>query len=191
MANAVYDYMEPSDATFHLQVYSTLAYGGRGIQYYTYFTYASANYRSAAIDWFGNKTPTWDMLRRINKQIHALAPTLVNLRSTGVYHHPPTVPDQAQPLSQSGVVRSVDMTQNFPALPVTARFLVGEFDDEQGQPYLLIVNKNLHTSFRFAVQLKQGGRRLLRVSPYSGNEEPFGGEMNWLAPGGGVLLRIE
>ncbi|MBI3667866.1 MAG: hypothetical protein HY236_16820, partial [Acidobacteria bacterium] len=34
LANAHFNYMEPSDATFHLQVYSTLAYGGRGIQYF-------------------------------------------------------------------------------------------------------------------------------------------------------------
>ena len=38
LANAHFNYMEPSDATFNLQMYSTLAYGGRGIQYFTYFT---------------------------------------------------------------------------------------------------------------------------------------------------------
>ena len=108
--------MVPSDATLHLQVYATLAYGGRGIQYFMYFTPGNGNYRLAAIDWFGNKTPTWDMLRRINKQIHALAPTLLKLRSTGVYHYP-LAPAQAQLLSQSRLVESIVMTQNFPDCP--------------------------------------------------------------------------
>ena len=69
--------MEPSDATFHLQVYATLAYGGRGIQYFTYYSPHNGNYRLGAIDQFGNKTATWDALRRINLEIHALAPALL------------------------------------------------------------------------------------------------------------------
>ena len=56
LANAHFNYMEPSDATFNLQVYATMAYGGRGIQYFTYFSPHVGNYRLAAIDSFGNRT---------------------------------------------------------------------------------------------------------------------------------------
>ena len=190
LANAHFNYMEPSDATFHLQVYSTLAYGGRGIQYFTYFTPQIGNYRLGAIDWFGNRTPTWDMLRRINKQIHALAPTVTKLRSTGVYHYP-DAPDQGRPLSESNFIRSVETTQRYVRPPVAARFLVGEFEDDRGRPHFLIVNKDLNNSFRFAVNLKQEGRKLTRISSYHGQEEPFGREMDWLAPGAGILFRVE
>lgn len=190
LANAHFNYMEPSDATFHLQVYATLAYGGRGIQYFTYFTPQIGNYRLGAIDQFGNKTPTWDMLRRINKQIHALAPTLAGLKSTGVYHYP-DVPEQARPLSESRLVESIEMTQRYVRPPAAGRFLVGEFEDGQGRPYFLLVNKDLNHSFQFRVRLRQQGGKLVRVSPYSGREEPFGREMDWLAPGAGVLLRVE
>src|SRR5579884_2847587 len=96
LGNSHFNYIEPSDSTFALQVYSTLAYGGRGIQYFTYFTPEIGNYRLGAVDQFGNKTPTWELLRRINNQIHALAPTLIRLHSTGVYHSDP--PEQAKPL---------------------------------------------------------------------------------------------
>src|ERR1051326_5516185 len=44
LANAHFNYMEPSDATFNLQVYATLAYGGRGIQYFTYYSPHNGNY---------------------------------------------------------------------------------------------------------------------------------------------------
>ena len=104
LANSHFNYMEPSDATFNLQVYSTMAYGGRGIQYFTYFAPTIGNYRLAAVDQFGNRTATWDMLRRINNQIHALAPTLIRLDSTGVYHYP-DVPEQGRPLSSSTIIR--------------------------------------------------------------------------------------
>ena len=190
LANAHFNYMEPSDATFHLQVSSTLAYGGRGIQYFTYFTPEVGNYRLGAVDQFGNRTPTWDMLRRINNEIHALAPTMIHLRSTGVYHYP-DVPEQGRPLTESRLVRSVEMVQRLVRNPAGARFLAGEFEDEQGRPYLMLVNKDLAHSFRFRIQLKQESRKLLRISPYSGREEPFEGEMDWLAPGAGVLFRVE
>src|SRR5690349_16244590 len=105
LANSHFNYMDPSDATFNLQVYSTMAYGGRGIQYFTYFAPEIGNYRLAAVDQFGNRTPTWGMLQRINNQIHALAPVLIRLHSTGVYHYP-DVPEQVQPLAASKLVES-------------------------------------------------------------------------------------
>jgi hypothetical protein len=190
LANAHFNYMEPSDATFHLQVYATLAYGGRGIQYFTYFAPDVGNYRSAAIDQFGHRTPTWERLRRVNLEIAALAPTILKLRSTGVFHYP-DVPDQARPLSASRLVRSIEMTQRFVKPPVAGRFLVGELEDGQARPYLMIVNRDLNNSFQFRLRLLKENAKLIRISPYTGKEEAFGGEMDWLAPGAGILLRIE
>jgi hypothetical protein len=125
LANSHFNYMETSDATFNLQVYATIAYGGRGIQYFTYFSPDVGNYRLGAVDQFGNRTPTWGLLRRINNQIHTLAPTLVRLRSTGVYHYP-DVPEQGQPLSSSRLVDSVEMTQRLVRSPVAGRILIGD-----------------------------------------------------------------
>lgn len=190
LAVAHFNYMEPSDATFNLQVYATMAYGGRGIQYFEYFSPKIGNYRLAALDQFGNRTPTWDMLRRINNQIHALAPVLIHLHSTGVYHYP-DVPEQAQPLSASKLVERVEMTQRYVRPPVAGRFLVGEFADDQNRPYFMLVNKDLKNSFQFHITLRQPGRKLIHISPYSGKEESFGREMDWLAPGAGVLFRVE
>ncbi len=190
LANAHFNYMEPSDATFHLQAYATMAYGGRGIQYFTYFTPPIGNYRLAAVDQFGNRTATWDMLRRINLEIHALAPTLIRLRSTGVYHFP-DVPDQGRYLAEARSIQRVEMRQRLVRTPAMARFLVGEFEDPQGRPYVMLVNKDLQNSFQFQVITRPEGRKLFRVSPYSGKEEPLGREMDWLAPGAGILLRLE
>ena len=50
------------------------------------------------------------MLRRVNLKLHVLAPVMVQLRSTGVYHFP-DVPAQARPLSESRLVRSIEMKQ--------------------------------------------------------------------------------
>jgi hypothetical protein len=189
LANAHFNYMEPSDATFHLQVYTTLAYGGHGIQYFTYYSPDIGNYRLGAVDQFGNKTATWDALRRINMELNVLAPVMLKLRSTGVYHFP-DVPEQGKPLSESKLVKNVAMFQRLVRQPVQGRFLVGEFEDEQGRPYFMLVNKDLHNSFQFTVELRKEGGKLIRINNYSGVEQIFGGEMTWLAPGAGILFRI-
>ncbi len=55
----------------------------------------------------------------------------------------------------------------------------------------MIVNRDLNNSFQFHLHLVKESSKLIRISPYSGKEEAFGGEMDWLAPGAGILLRIE
>jgi hypothetical protein len=189
LSNAHFNYMENTDATYHLQAYATMAHGGRGMQYFSYFTWSNGNYRLGPIDQFGNKTPSWDMLRRVNNQIHALAPTLKHLKSTGVYHYP-DVPPECRPLSESKLVASIEMSQRLIVPPVQGRFLVGEFVDETGRPYLMLVNKDLNNSFRYRVDLRRPAK-LIHVSQYSGREEPFGREMDWIAPGAGHLFRLE
>lgn len=185
-----FNYMENSDATYHLQAYATMAHGGRGIQYFSYFSWSNGNYRLGPIDQFGNKTPSWEMLRRINNQIHALAPTIKKLTSTGAFHYP-LVPAGCRPLSESKLIERIEMTQRYVVPPVQGRFLVGEFSDDQGRPYFMLVNKDLNNSFRYEIQLKDPVGTLIHVSPYSGEEESFGREMDWVAPGAGHLFRIE
>ena len=83
------------------------------------------------------------------------------------------------------------MTQRLVRAPATPRFLIGEFEDQQKRPYVMLVNKSLSQSFRFAIQWKKPGTVVRRASPYTGRKEPFGREMDWLSPGAGVLLRVE
>jgi hypothetical protein len=187
---AHFNYMENTDATYHLQAYATMAHGGRGIQYFSYLTWSHGNYRQGPIDQFGNKTSSWDMVRRVNNEIHALAPTLKRLKSTGVYHYP-DIPPECRPLSESKLVAAVEMMQRYVVPPIQGRFLVGEFADDQGRPYLMLVNKDLNNSFRYRIDLKASGKKLIHVSPYSGEEESFGREMDWVAPGAGHLFRID
>ena len=55
----------------------------------------------------------------------------------------------------------------------------------------MIVNKDLNNSFQFAIELKEQGKKLIRICNYAGIEEEFGREMDWLAPGAGTLFRVE
>lgn len=189
LANSCFSYMEPSEATLSLQAYSTIAYGGRGIEYFTYFSPKVGNFRLAPVDQFGHRTATWYMLRRLNSQIRELAPWLIKLHSTGVYHSAP-LPEGAEPVAQSPLIRQVRAT-TFQSPPVPSEYLIGEFRDNEGHPFLVVVNKSLKHSMRYAIDLRDNGQHLVLVSPYTGQLVSFAGEMNWLAPGQGALLEIK
>ncbi len=178
LANSHFRYAEPTPAGFRFQLYTTLAYGARGISYFTYFAPQVGNYRLAPVDQFGHRTPTWDMLRHVNLQLHRLLPTSLTLRSVNVFHHGEV------PESCSGDETSVHL-----ASVEGGNLVVGEFEGPEGQPAVLIVNKDLHTSCGVYAQFKEPGRVLL-VSPYTGEVTDFGGEHCWLAPGQGSLLLL-
>jgi len=178
LANAHFHYAEPSDATFAIQVYSTLAYGGKGIGYFTYYTPQIGNYRLAPIDRFGFRTKTWGYMRDINLQIHSLVPVYGKLKSVNVFHTG-KIPRNAQGIESAKFIESVGDS-----------LLVGEFVDPDGKPYAMIVNKNIKSSVPLSVAFKGGGQMMM-VSPANRGIVPFDGEQNWLAPGCGVLLTIK
>ncbi len=180
LATPHFSYREVSAADFCFQVYTTLAYGGRGISYYTYLTPAWGNYRMGPIDQFGHQTPTWYYMQHVNLQVQKLAPMLLQLTSDAVYHFGPV------PAGTSGPPTNSLLTS-----AGSDAFMVGEFTHRDGSRGLMIVNKDLAKSHPCALKFRQTPRRLQSVSPYNGTLAQFGGEGIWLAPGAGALLKIE
>ncbi|MGO8930173.1 MAG: hypothetical protein ACLQU3_25160 [Limisphaerales bacterium] len=177
---AHFSYRELNAADFRFQVYTTLAYGGRGISYFTYVTPSTGNYRMGPIDQFGNQTPTWYFMQHVNLQIQKLAPTLDQLSSDAVYHFG-QIPSGANGPPTNSLVSSAG----------GGSFLVGDFTHRDGSRYLMIVNKDLAKSRPCAPQFRTAPRRVQHVSAYSGELTPFDGEDVWFPPGGGVLLKVE
>lgn len=177
---AHFNYREVTPADLRFQVFTTLAYGGRGIAYFTYFAPRVGNYRMAPIDQFGNPTPTWLALQNVNLQVNQLAPTLLQLTSDDVYHFGP-VPEGAHAPQESSLVTAVG----------NAPFLAGDFTHADGSRYVLVVNKDFLKSHHAAITFRQPPRRVRLVSPYTGQLTDFAGEQQWLAAGQGVLLRLE
>jgi len=178
LSNAHFHYAEPTEGGLRFQAYTTLAYGARGISYFTYFAPHIGNYRLAPIDQFGHRTATWDMLRSVNLQIQKLVPTYVTLKSLNVFHHP-DVPEGC---------RGLDTSVHLTALS-GGDLMAGEFEGPEGEPYVLVVNKDLHRSTNFGLTPKAAGA-ISVVSAYTGHVTPFAGEQVWLAAGQGMLLRL-
>lgn len=178
LANAHYRYAEPTYAGLSFQVFTALAYGARGISYYTYFTPTIGNYRLAPIDQFGHKTPTWDLVRRVNLQILRLAPTYTQLKSVNVFHHP-EVPAGCRGLDSSRFVAELNGDN----------LMAGEFEDPQNRPAVMLVNKDLRRSTPVSVRFKSAGP-VQMVNSYTGQTHRWEGGNAWLAPGQGILLLI-
>lgn len=77
----------PSMANLLFQAYSTLAAGGKGICWYTYYSggYGYAPYSEQQ----KCKTQTWYYLQEVNRQLKVLGPIMNSLSLTGVYFTPP------------------------------------------------------------------------------------------------------
>jgi hypothetical protein len=179
LSNTHFRYADPSPGTVAVQVYSTLAYGGRGIGYFTHYAPEIGNYRMAPVDQFGFRTTTWEMIRHINLQIHALAPVYCTLKNVNVFHAG-NIPKNAQGIASAVYLQSIG----------EGNLLVGEFVDPDGKPYLLIVNKDINKSVQLKVSFKKEGEILL-VSPYGHGKVRFEGEQEWIAPGAGALLTVD
>ncbi len=156
LSTAHYNYAVPSDAGLRFQLYTSLAYGARGISYFTYFTPNIGNYRLGPIDQYGHKTATWDMLRNVNLQLHHIGPTYIKLKSLDVFHYP-NVPEGCKGIESSRWIDRID----------GGDLLVGEFEGPGGQPFALVVNKSLRSSAQIAVQFRDPGK-IQFVSPYTG-----------------------
>ena len=180
LAVAHFNYAEPTAAGFRLQAYSTLACGGRGLSWFTYFAPPVGGYRGAAVDQFGNETATWQLVQNVNLQVQKLAPTLLQLKSDDAYHLG-TIPPGCHGPATNSLISGIQGDN----------VLVGEFSHPDGSRYVLVVNKSLTASRTCWPQFRQSPKSLKHISPYTGAVTPYEGEYTWLAPGQGVLLKPE
>jgi len=81
-------YPIPTLADLRLQIYSNLAYGAQGIQYFTYWTPQSDiwDFHDGPIDIMGQKTPTWDIVQQMNKEIKGLSGVFLGAKVIKVEH---------------------------------------------------------------------------------------------------------
>ena len=177
---AHFNYREPTAADLRFEVYSTLAYGGKGLAYFTYFAPAVGNYRGAPIDQFGNPTPSWQWMQNANLQVLKLAPTLLQLTSDDVYHFG-EAPGGCHGPAETSLVKGSG----------NADFMCGDFTHKDGSRYVMMLNKNVVKSRVCAPQFRVAPKSVQKVSPYTGELIEFSGEQVWLAPGQGALLKVQ
>ena len=186
VAHCIYRDMTEADLLF--QVFSHLAYGAKGIQYFTYFTPRLGNYRNAPIDQFGSKTPTWYLVQKSNRRLEILAPKLVDLKWVRSYHFGNAIPVEYGVVAADETALVKDVKNHDGTTP---NVLIGELNDPSGANYVMVVNKDLSNSINVAMTFKTTPKSMHEFGRWSGKLEPWTGENAWLAPGEGVLMKVE
>ena len=126
-------YRNPSEADLRWQVYTSLAYGARGIMYFTYWTKPAWKLGNgpAIIGMDGKRDVKYEWIRRLNNRLKALGPTLIQIGSTGVYATTP-LPPGTYGLTAEAPVKQVE----------GGPMLIGCFKGNKEEPYIWVVNRS-------------------------------------------------
>jgi hypothetical protein len=178
-------YKDPTEADIRWQAFTALAYGARGLMYFTYMTPGGGH--NAIIDENGKPTAKYAFAKKINGEIRKLGPTLLRLNTVAIYHTG-TLPVGCKPLPQGDLIASVK----------GGEFVIGQFNSDDGFRYAMLVNRSLTAPAKAVISFAQDVA-LSQVSPASGKEIPVAvssanGTCAWnasFAPGEGKLVRIE
>jgi hypothetical protein len=173
----------PTEGEMRWQVYSSLAYGMKGIFYFTYWP-VSDDY-VAIVDHNGRPGPLYAIVKQLNSEILQLGKTLLHLRSTAVYHTGGTIPQGCSRLP-------VDSLLNVPQeLPL----MVGFFNGPDDSRYAMVVNRDNQRPVATQVHISEQIRSIWRMPTSRDNSRPVRVDVEGaaidLAPGGGVLLRLD
>lgn len=154
LAVAHHPYPIPTLAELRLQVYSNLAYGAQGIQYFTYWTPAPGtwDFHHAPIEFDTKKrTEVYDKIKLLNREIKNLSPVFLNAEVVSVGHTGVEIP--------TGTNRLAELPDVFKAFEVEGNAVVSVLQKGE-QSFLVIVNRNLKNSITVNVE---GDPRLKRV----------------------------
>lgn len=168
----------PSPANLLFQAYTTLAAGGKGVSWYTYY---AGGYKYAPIDSFENKTLTWRYLQEVNRQMKVLGPVMNQLKSTGVYFTSPP-PVAGLPLIPGTLIKDAEYNTSL---------MIGEFTGDNGTRYVMVVNLSLEKSAKFILKTQESLQKLQIVSAENGTLISMDNNTGlWLVAGQGMLIKL-
>jgi len=185
-----FSYRDPTEADLRWQVNTALAYGARGIMYFTYSSLPDNDrykgWGEAIIARDGSRTVKYEQVKRINGEVKQLAPTLVRLTSRAVYHTRP-LPRGTTAIPDGDLVVRVQ----------GGEFVVGHFCSEQGERYTMFVNRSPRVAadatiaFSHRIKLEQIDRTTGKNRPVALRKE--GSRSVWevhFEPGQGRLVKV-
>jgi hypothetical protein len=191
-----FNYRDPSAQDLRWEVYTSLAYGAKAIAYFTYVTPDAENYRNGPLSIYEKVTPKYDMIRQLNLEVRKLAPWLLGLNSTGIYHIG-AVPAGCEGLCGCGLVTEANGSGR--------DLLVGEFVDGDKNPWVLVMNKDRQHAAWVTLKLRTQLKKLHEVARSTGELRAIARDQGvdayktyedglvvsfWLAPADGRLIRV-
>ncbi len=154
---------DPTEAQLRWQIFTSLAYGAKGVMYFCYWTPRGEEFPKggAILTADGRRTRHYDEATRINAKLKNLGPTLMKLANAGVVRHRPGADATERALQGSGVKSISD-----------GDYLIGFFHHPDGRRAVLLNNYDFAYSAWPTVTFDVDAARVLEVSPKTGHAEP-------------------
>lgn len=141
------DKREPSEADIRWQVWSNLAFGAKGIQYFCYWTPGSGTeqFGDALIGLNGEKTIRYDYVKKLNADINAIGKILMECHAEGVIQTAAQSYDLYEPRYEFGEIIAISGDDN----------IVGCFESKDGDKKVLITTLRPDRDANIALQVSE------------------------------------
>lgn len=142
-----WNYPEPTLASIRMQMYTNLAYGASGLQYFTYWTPGPDDffhYHDAPITYDGQRSDQYYKVQTVNKEIKARSGVFVGSKVVSVAHTGETVPPGCPALTE--MPAHVKSLITSPEGAVVSLLEKGSFN------YLVVVSRSLEAPITLDVE---------------------------------------
>ncbi|HOA72207.1 MAG TPA: hypothetical protein PL151_06495 [Phycisphaerae bacterium] len=154
---------DPTEAQLCWQIYTSLAYGAKGVLYFCYWTPRGHEFPKggAIITPEGRPTRHYEQAKRINARLQQLGPTLMKLTSTQVVRIKPK--EDSRALLKGTPLRSLS----------DGDYLVGIFDHADGRQGVLLNNYHFAYTAWPTVKFAADPDKIVEIDPQTGEEVPL------------------
>jgi hypothetical protein len=170
---------DPSLETLRGQVYSAIAYGAKGIQYFVAksFTGRKPSFDGAPLNMNGSKSKFFDTFKEFNQEIKAIAPVIMKIKLTRIMHTKPVPADNISFAPYLGINAVPD------------NLIISFHKSTDGHDYLLLVNKDLNAEHQITLGVDSGVSLVLL--PDRTEKKRTENKISFEIPkGGGMLFEI-
>lgn len=158
------DRRRPNEAELFWQVNVSLAYGAKGIQYFTYWTpsgNSTTQFGEALVSKDGRLTPLYDYAKRVNGYLKVVGKALLPLASESVVHAAESpLPSGATAFSADGYVESVGGSP-----VIVGRFRKPSVENER---HLLVANRSFANTAQPQLKTSPLVREVLKLDSGTG-----------------------
>jgi hypothetical protein len=149
-------YPIPTIAQLRLQVFSDLAYGAQGIQYFTYWTPYDTTWKfnNGPVTLEGKRTVVYDRVKLVNKEIKSLSHIFLGARVISVSHTGIKIPTGTKALSE--------FPKPFKTIKTEGKGAVVSVLKNGANSYLVIVNRDFINPMKLYIECDQQVKKIFK-----------------------------
>ena len=149
-------YPIPTVAQLRLQVFSNLAYGAQGIQYFTYWTPLDTvwKFNNGPIDLNGKRTVVYDRVKQVNSEIRNLSSVFLGATVISVTHTGNSIPSGTKPLESLPV--------QIKSLKTEGTGAVVSILKNGKNSYLVVVNRDFRNTMKLTIECNANVKKIAK-----------------------------